>query len=177
MPISSDKARFSIEFLYEYETPTGEVLQYNMKYAHTEHGPIISVHQPPYEEIQLPADMFTEVTQFLTQQGIFNRGVVAVVNKQTLAAGTAVPTANASLPVSSIGKRAPNLGKTPTTAAVPQTASSVLPQDMNNSTEEEKPKVAVSDEEVEKLKKARLEAVAKAKAAKVPGVKSQHKPK
>jgi hypothetical protein len=141
MPISTDTTRMSIEFIYEYQTPDGNVLQYQMKFQHTSYGPTITVAQAPYEPIELPADMFTEVSQFLAQQGAVRQ--LPIIGK-TVTPG-ATPGSNAR--ANQIA--ATNLVQEPGAA---ETAS----------------KFDISEEEADRLQKERLRAKAKAASAKKP---------
>ena len=91
MPISTDKARVSIEFTYELETPTG-AFSYQMKFLHRDDVPYVQITNEGYEPLELPADMFIEVAGFLSKQGVM-KGFSPIA--------TAKPT---SLTVPSIGK-------------------------------------------------------------------------
>lgn len=148
MPISSDNTRLSIDFIYEYQTPDGMVLQYQMRFQHTEVGPIVSVTQAPYEGVELPADMFGEVAQFLNSQGAM-RSFAPVAKIGNASAST-------------LGL--PQIGRKNTTKQVP--ASTLV----------EETKEELSDEEAEALRNERLSAAAKAKKAQKP-FHSNHKKK
>ena len=81
MPISTDGTRLSIEFGYEYVTPSGDVLNYQMKFLHTAAGPSVQISNGPYEPVELPAQMFTEVAEFLIAQGVLRGAKPPVVGR------------------------------------------------------------------------------------------------
>jgi hypothetical protein len=97
MPIHQNNTRISIDFQYEFQLPDETSVVYNMKFMHTPQGPIVSIAQEGYlEAIELPADMFFEVYQFLNTQGVF-RGKVSV--------GSPAPTINSGVSLPTINKR------------------------------------------------------------------------
>jgi hypothetical protein len=162
MPISTDTTRMSIEFIYEYQTPDGNVLQYQMKFQHTSYGPTITVAQAPYEPIELPADMFTEVSQFLAQQGAVRQ--LPIIGK-TVTPGATTGTSN--LPLPSIGRKMAMGPATPgSNARANQIAATNLVQEPGAA--ETASKFDISEEEADRLQKERLRAKAKAASAKKP---------
>ena len=91
MPVSTADARLSIDFGYEYETPSGEILTYQMKFMHTEAGPTVQISNAHYEPIVLPAVMFTEVAEFLVNQNVLKGAKPPVIGRQTNVAGLGLP--------------------------------------------------------------------------------------
>ncbi len=75
MPVSNDSAKVSVDFIYEWETAGGDIVRFGMRFQHNEDGPIILISAEGEEEpIQLPALMFSEVSEFLVRQGAI-RGI------------------------------------------------------------------------------------------------------
>jgi hypothetical protein len=94
MPIHQNNTRVSIDFQYEYQLPDDHIIQYNMKFSHTPSGPIVSIAQEGYAEaIELPADMFYEVFNFLNTQGMF-RNKIPVIGSAPPSRPTNIPTIN-----------------------------------------------------------------------------------
>ena len=91
MPIATDATRLSIEFGYEYESPTGDILTYQMKFMHTEAGPTVQISNAHYEPIVLPAAMFTEVAEFLVSQGVLRGVKPPVVGRSEGIGGLGLP--------------------------------------------------------------------------------------
>lgn len=95
MPIATDATRLSIEFGYEYETPGGDVITYQMKFMHSEAGPTVQISNAHYEPIVLPAAMFTEVAEFLVNQGVLKGVKPPVIGRSEssgVAGGLGLPT-------------------------------------------------------------------------------------
>jgi hypothetical protein len=105
MPIAKDETRLSIEFTYEFEPLVGEKFIYSMKFIHASVGPIVQISNGSYEAIELPADMFTEVAEFLVSQGVIRGTKPPISNpQQMVVSGTKVlgiPTINKTKPQSS----------------------------------------------------------------------------
>ena len=76
MPIVTDKKRFSFEFYYEYEGEDGRQITFPIKYLYGTYGPTIQIFFGQQNEngdqqgVELPADIFGEISNFLLQQGI-----------------------------------------------------------------------------------------------------------
>lgn len=94
MPIAAENTRLSIDFAYEYETPDSEVLRYQMKFQHTTQGPIVTISQGPYEPVELPADMFTEVAEFLISQGVVKGAKPVTLGHASKVGSLAIPSIN-----------------------------------------------------------------------------------
>ena len=146
MPISSDQTRLSIDFGYEYTAIDGNVLQYQMKFMHTPTGPTVQISNGPYEPVELPADMFVEVAEFLISQGVVKG---AALPKQTIG--------NRNLPLS-----LPSISKK-------RVADTPPAETISKEVEVEKPAPKLDFDPMA----LRIEARAKAKASKK--VKKEHK--
>lgn len=97
MPIAKDETKLSIDFVYEFEPLVGEKLQYSMKFMHSDVGAIVSILNGPYEAVELPADMFTEVAEFLISQGVIRGAKPPISNQQIVMTGgktLGIPTIN-----------------------------------------------------------------------------------
>lgn len=70
MPISTDTTKFSIDFSYEWESQDGQTLTYPMKFLHGQFGPTVQIMDGSGGAVELPAEMFIEVANFLVQQGV-----------------------------------------------------------------------------------------------------------
>jgi hypothetical protein len=73
MPIITDKKKFSFMFYYEWEGEEGQKLTFPIKYLYGTYGPTIQVffgEGEGQQGVELPADIFGEVANFLVQQGI-----------------------------------------------------------------------------------------------------------
>lgn len=69
MPISSDNAKLSIDFSYEWVATDGQTFEYQMKFLHGPMGPIIQIANG-HEVLEFPAQMFVETAEFLVSQGV-----------------------------------------------------------------------------------------------------------
>ena len=165
MPIQTNNTRLSIDFAFEHETYEGTIT-YQMKFVHTEAGPILQILNGGYEPIELPAEMFVEVADFLIKQGVM---------KGNTSKPTAIP---GQLPIGNTPLRLPAMRKK---ASVPvpdiEPVSSISLNEPVEETEQvgdvqvqpeeaaDKPKMALSKEEEENILRER--AAARAKASKV----------
>lgn len=70
MPIVTDKKKFSFEFFYEFEGEDGQTQTFPIKYLWGTYGPTIQVFFGEGQGVELPADIFGEIANFLVQQGI-----------------------------------------------------------------------------------------------------------
>lgn len=71
MPIEPDSTKFSFEFGYKWEGPDGTKYTFPMKYLHTDtYGPTIQIFFEDGNGVELPAEMFTEVANFLISQNV-----------------------------------------------------------------------------------------------------------
>jgi hypothetical protein len=104
MPISTDSAKVSVDFAYDWENPKdGSTETYQMKFLHNEFGPVIHIFQGPYEPVELPASMFLEVAEFLVRQGVM-KGMTSLGGQ---------PKPAGALPVPSIGRKTPRGSSAP----------------------------------------------------------------
>lgn len=69
MPIQTEHTKLSIDFTYEWVAPDGTTYSYQMRFVHTDLGPIIQIVNDG-ETIDLPAEMFSETSEFLSSQGV-----------------------------------------------------------------------------------------------------------
>jgi len=62
----------SVNFTFDFEDSSGDTLSFSLRFHHTEeYGPSLAVlDEEDNVLINFPVEMFTEVTDFLTQQGI-----------------------------------------------------------------------------------------------------------
>jgi len=70
MPIVTDKRKFSFEFFYEFDSEDGQKFTYPIKYLYGPYGPTVQVFLPDGAYVELPADIFGEISNFLVQQGV-----------------------------------------------------------------------------------------------------------
>lgn len=89
MPISFESAKISVDFPYNWETPSGEVITISMRFLHTEDGPVLQIFNGPDEPIELPAMMFLEVAEFLVRQNILKG--ISNPNNVTSRSGVPLP--------------------------------------------------------------------------------------
>lgn len=76
MPIVTDKKKFSFEFPYEWEGDDGQKIVFPCKYLYGTYGPTIQIIFGQNDDgsangVELPADIFGEIGNFLIQQGVF----------------------------------------------------------------------------------------------------------
>lgn len=72
MPIITDKRKFSFEFPYEWEGEDGNKINFPCKYLYGTYGPTIQIFFGEGQGVELPADIFAEIGNFLVQQGILS---------------------------------------------------------------------------------------------------------
>jgi hypothetical protein len=88
-----------------------------MKFVHSERGPVIQIFDGPYEPVELPASMFTEVSQFLISQGVLKG--LSSAHKAPVNAPLAMPSIARKRPAASSPPAPPRLTRPMTQIAAP----------------------------------------------------------
>lgn len=111
--ISSDNTRLSIDFAYEWESPDGTILTYQMKFMHGPWGPLVQISTNG-DSVEFPAEMFLETSEFFITQGVMKgKNPVPVIGRQSSSA--------LSMPI--IAKRDGSKGPMGTTSVAPKNVS------------------------------------------------------
>lgn len=152
MPISTDTAKFSIDFTYEWEIGNGDVLSFPMKFLHSSYGPTLQI-TCENGVLEFPADMFVEVCQFLVSQG-----AIKTASPVKTTASHAMPQI---MPI--IKSKATSSSKNP---LIPQSVESTP------NIQDQPPPVDIDPEEIVKN---RLDAKARASAARRGKISAKHK--
>lgn len=77
MPIASDSTKLSIDFAYEWEGEQGKTT-FPLRYVYGTFGPTIQIFFSEEQGVELPAEMFKEVSDFLIQQGVIRTNIPQV---------------------------------------------------------------------------------------------------
>jgi hypothetical protein len=168
MPVSTDNARISMDFNYEWEAPDGEITLFPMKFLHTEFGPRIMIFDGELEPIDLPASMFTEVAEFLIRQGVLKGSMQAfavptISNKPLLAVPSIARKPRVEAPPAP-----PVISRSTRTAATTEPVTSLSPRPDPDEIEETEPQAVakpVSAEDMSTTEAERLMERARAAAA------------
>jgi hypothetical protein len=87
MPINSDKSKITLDFEYE-----NEKIKYLVKYHHTDDfGPTVSLSEEGTNSVSFPAEMFSEITDFLREQKHLRYPKIEVRQKETVEKTLPIP--------------------------------------------------------------------------------------